>query len=39
LRNRMESNFMFNTLNPKDKKQILDAVVLVTKSKGEVIIK
>lgn len=39
LRNRMESNFMFNSLNPKDKKQILDAVVLVTKSKGEVIIK
>ena len=39
LRARMESNFMFNTLNPKDKKSILDAVTLVTKSKGDVIIK
>lgn len=35
----MENNFMFSSLNPKDKKSILDAVVLVTKSAGETIIK
>lgn len=39
LRERMEQNFMFNTLNPKDKKAILDAVTLVTKNAGDVIIK
>jgi hypothetical protein len=34
----MKSNFMFSTLNPKDKKAILDAIVQVNKSEGEVII-
>lgn len=35
----MEQNFMFDSLNPKDKKSILDAVVLVTRKAGDVIIK
>jgi cAMP-dependent protein kinase regulator len=35
----MEANFMFNTLNPKDKKAIIDAVLLVSKNAGDVIIK
>lgn len=39
LRARMEQNFMFNYLNPKDKKAIIEAVVLVSKSAGETIIK
>ena len=39
LRERMEQNFMFNTLNPKDKKAIIDAVLLVKKNAGEVVIK
>ena len=39
LRAKMEKNFMFNTLNPKDKKSILEAVTLVTKKEGDVIIK
>lgn len=35
----MQKNFMFSSLNPVDKKKILDAVQQVTKSKGEIIIK
>ena len=34
----MEVNFMFNSLNPKDKKAILEAVLSVKKTQGEVII-
>ena len=36
---KMENNFMFNSLNPVDKKMILNAVVPVTKLQGEAIIK
>lgn len=39
IKNKMSGNFMFNSLNPKDKKAILDAVKAVQKKKGEVIIK
>lgn len=39
IKNKMSGNFMFNSLNPKDKKAILDAVQAVQKKKGEVIIK
>jgi cAMP-dependent protein kinase regulator len=39
LRERMEQNFMFNTLNPKDKKAIIEAVLLVEKKANDVIIK
>lgn len=39
IKNKMSGNFMFNSLNPKDKKAILDAVKPVQKKKGEVIIK
>ena len=35
----MSANFMFNSLNPKDKKAILGAVKAVSKNKDEVIIK
>ncbi len=38
IKQKMENNFMFSTLNPIDKKKILDAVVPVTKQAGEVII-
>lgn len=34
----MEVNFMFSSLNPKDKKAILEAVLSVKKTQGEVII-
>ena len=34
----MDNNFMFSSLNPKDKKAILEAVVGVEKSVGDVII-
>jgi len=34
----MSANFMFESLNPKDKKAILEAVQSVKKSKGEIII-
>ena len=39
IKSKMSGNFMFNSLNPKDKKAILDAVKPVQKKKGEVIIK
>jgi cAMP-dependent protein kinase regulator len=35
----MEGNWMFEALNPKDSKAILDAIVPVSKKKGDVIIK
>lgn len=35
----MQQNFMFNSLNPKDEKAILLAVVAVHKKKGDIIIK
>lgn len=38
IRNRMKENFMFASLNPKDKKSIIDAIVPVKKSKGDSII-
>lgn len=38
IKSRMAQNFMFNSLNPKDEKAILLAVVPVTKQKGDVII-
>ena len=39
IKERMSSNFMFSSLNPKDKKAIMDAILLVTKKAGEVVIK
>jgi cAMP-dependent protein kinase regulator len=39
IKQKMENNFMFSTLNPKDKKKILDAVLPMTKKAGDVIIK
>ena len=39
LRKRMEQNFMFSTLNPKDKKSILDAMNFVNAKAGDYIIK
>ena len=38
IRQRMSANFMFESLNPKDKKAILEAVQSVKKSKGDIII-
>jgi len=35
----MKGNFMFEALNPKDKKAIIGAITNVTKNKGDVIIK
>lgn len=35
----MTGNWMFEALNPKDEKSILDAIVPVTKKQGDVIIK
>jgi len=35
----MKGNWMFEALNPKDEKAILDAIVPVTKKQGDVIIK
>jgi cAMP-dependent protein kinase regulator len=35
----MDGNFMFDSLNPKDKKAIIDAIVPTVKSAGDVIIK
>lgn len=35
----MKNNFLFSTLNPKDKKAVLDAIIGVNKKAGEVIIK
>jgi cAMP-dependent protein kinase regulator len=34
----MECNFLFNSLNPVEKKKILNAVQAVTKKAGDVII-
>jgi len=34
----MEGNFLFDSLNPKDKKSILDAIVPEEKKAGDVII-
>jgi len=39
IKNRMSSNFMFATLNPKDRKAILDAIVPMTFKQGDVVIK
>lgn len=38
IKNRMSSNFMFSSLNPKDRKAILLAIVPVQKKAGDVII-
>ena len=35
----MAGNWMFEALNPKDSKAVLDAIVPVKTAKGEVIIK
>jgi hypothetical protein len=35
----MDGNFMFDNLNPKDKKSIIDAIVPTQKKGGDVIIK
>jgi cAMP-dependent protein kinase regulator len=35
----MKNNFLFASLNPKDKKAVLDAIVGVKKRAGEVVIK
>jgi len=39
IKKRMSNNFMFSSLNPKDSKAILDAIVSVKKAPGEVVIK
>eukprot|EP00355_Strombidium_rassoulzadegani_P008281 CAMPEP_0168619014 /NCGR_PEP_ID=MMETSP0449_2-20121227/6379_1 /TAXON_ID=1082188 /ORGANISM="Strombidium rassoulzadegani, Strain ras09" /LENGTH=331 /DNA_ID=CAMNT_0008659927 /DNA_START=201 /DNA_END=1196 /DNA_ORIENTATION=- len=39
IKDKMERNFMFNSLNPIDKKKILEAVLPVRKEAGDVIIK
>ena len=39
VKGKMEANFMFSSLNPLDKKKILEAVVPVQKQAGDVIIK
>ena len=39
IKGRMEGNWMFEALNPKDSKAILDAIVPVSKKQGDVIIK
>lgn len=39
IKKRMDGNFMFDCLNPKDKKSIIDAIVPTTKSAGDVIIR
>lgn len=39
IQGRMKGNWMFEALNPKDSKAILDAVVPVVKKQGDVIIK
>lgn len=39
IKQKMSGNFMFDQLNPKDKKAILDAVKAVQKKKDEIIIK
>lgn len=36
---KMEKNFMFNSLNPNEKQKIIDAVQAVTKKAGDVVIK
>ena len=36
---RMKGNFMFESLNPKDKKAVLGAIVPITKNAGDLIIK
>ena len=38
IQGRMKGNWMFEALNPKDEKSILDAVVPVVKKQGDVII-
>jgi cAMP-dependent protein kinase regulator len=38
IKNRMKGNFMFSSLNPKDSKAILDAIVHVVKAPGESVI-
>ena len=35
----MKNNFLFASLNPKDKKAVLDAIVGVKKNAGDTIIK
>lgn len=39
IKQRMSHNFMFSSLNPKDRKAIMDAVVLVKLKAGETVIK
>lgn len=39
IKKRIEGNFMFDTLNPVDRKSIIDAIVPVQKKSGEMIIK
>lgn len=39
LRERMSQNFMFESLNPKDSKAVLDAIIPVKKAKDEFVIK
>lgn len=34
----MDGNFMFDSLNPKDKKSIIDAIVPMLKKNGDIII-
>jgi hypothetical protein len=35
----MDGNFMFDSLNPKDKKSIIDAIIPTVKEAGDVIIR
>jgi len=39
IKQKMENNFMFSSLNPKDKKKILNAVLPMNKKEGDVIIR
>ena len=39
IKKRMSGNFMFDSLNPKDKKKTIDAIVPVSKQPGDLIIK